>query len=104
MLPDGSSVYVPTGTESVSVIDTGEGIPADELDTIWNRYYRGQKPHKRAAIGSGLGLSIVRGILESHGLEYGVSSEEGKGSEFYFGLKLDGDGGRTIGDGRTIGR
>lgn len=70
----------------VEVSDTGEGIDAAELPYIWSRYYRGQKPHKRAAVGTGLGLSIVRGILEAHGLPYGVESQKGAGTTFWFEL------------------
>mgnify|MGYP002732377512 CR=1 FL=1 len=72
----------------ISILDTGEGIAPDELEHIWSRYYRGQKPHKRAAIGTGLGLSIVQGILDSHGLPYGVTSGLGKGAEFFFEAPL----------------
>jgi len=71
----------------ISVIDSGEGIPEADLPYIWDRYYRGSKPHKRAAIGSGLGLSIVKQILEAHGLSYGVESRQGNGSTFWFELK-----------------
>ena len=70
----------------IEVKDTGEGIEPSELPNIWTRYYRGSKPHKRAAIGTGLGLNIVQGILDSHRLEYGVESEKGKGSTFWFVL------------------
>ncbi len=72
----------------VSVNDSGEGIAPEDLPYIWSRYYRGSKPHKRAAIGTGLGLSIVRGIMESHGLRYGVTSQLGEGSQFWFYLPL----------------
>ena len=72
----------------LSVNDSGEGIAPEDLAHIWSRYYRGAKPHKRAAIGTGLGLSIVRGIMESHGLRYGVNSEAGQGSQFWFYLPL----------------
>lgn len=68
----------------IAVCDSGEGIAAEDLPYIWDRYYRGSKPHKRAAIGSGLGLSIVKGILDSHGLAYGVDSAQGQGSVFWF--------------------
>ena len=51
------------GRARLSVSDTGKGIAPEELPLIWNRYYRTQESHKRAVIGSGLGLSIVRNIL-----------------------------------------
>ncbi len=75
-------------TLRVAVSDTGEGIDAAELPYIWSRYYRGHKPHKRAAVGTGLGLSIVKGILEAHGLPYGVDSQSGAGTTFWFELPV----------------
>ena len=68
----------------ISVTDTGEGIEEEYLSSIWDRYYKVDKVHKRAKIGTGLGLSIVKSILEAHGARYGVESEIGKGSTFYF--------------------
>lgn len=73
---------------TISVIDHGKGIPKDEISNVWERYYKA-KNHIRASIGSGLGLSIVRGVLEKHNFEYGVNSEEGSGSEFWFKTKID---------------
>ena len=70
----------------VEISDSGEGIPADELPYIWDRYYRSRENHRRAVIGSGLGLNICRSILEKHGAEYGVKSEAGKGTTFWFEL------------------
>ena len=70
----------------VSVSDSGEGIPADELPYIWDRYYRTRENHRRAVIGSGLGLNICRGILERHEAKYGVRSEPGEGTTFWFEL------------------
>ena len=70
----------------VEITDSGEGIPADELPYIFDRYYRSRENHRRAVIGSGLGLNICRSILEKHGAHYGVRSEEGQGTTFWFEL------------------
>ena len=72
----------------VSISDSGEGIPADELPYIWDRYYRSRENHRRAVIGSGLGLNICRGILEKHEAPYGVRSEPGEGTTFWFRLPV----------------
>lgn len=74
---------------TVSVEDYGEGIAEDQLEYIWDRYYKVDKTHKRASVGTGLGLSIVKGILKLHHAEYGVKSEVGKGSIFWFRLPED---------------
>ena len=66
-----------------TVTDTGKGIPPEEIDTIWDRYYRSSETHKRPIRGTGLGLSIVKTILQKHGFQFGVESEVGKGSTFY---------------------
>lgn len=73
----------------IEVIDTGEGISEEYLPYIWERYYKVDKAHKRAAIGTGLGLSIVKTILEAHQVQYGVISQVGEGTTFWFELKLD---------------
>lgn len=72
----------------VDVIDHGEGIAPDSLPYIWDRYYKEDKTHKRSTIGSGLGLSIVKGVLEAHHAAYGVESVLGAGSDFWFELDL----------------
>ncbi len=79
---------VEDGRVRIEITDTGAGIAAEDIPYIWDRYYRVDKTHKRAAIGSGLGLSIVRSILELHGAEYGVLSNPGEGSTFWFSLPL----------------
>ena len=66
-----------------SVTDTGEGIKEEELGEIWERYYRSTETHKRPVKSTGLGLSIVKAVLEFHRLQFGVESEVGKGSTFY---------------------
>lgn len=72
----------------LDIIDTGEGISEDMLPYIWDRYYKIDKNHKRASLGTGLGLSIVRKILEMHFAPHGVKSSIGKGSLFWFELKI----------------
>jgi len=71
----------------VSIIDTGEGISEENLPLVWDRYYKIDKVHKRAIMGTGLGLSIVKNILMLHDSRFGVSSEVGKGSTFWFEFK-----------------
>jgi signal transduction histidine kinase len=74
----------------ISVIDYGEGIAEADLPFIWDRYFKSGKAHKRAVTGSGLGLSIVKKIIDIHGGTYGVVSETGKGSTFWFEIGLAG--------------
>lgn len=66
-----------------SVRDTGKGIAKEEINDIWDRYYRSKKDHVRPVKGTGLGLSIVKGILTRHSFDFGVESEPGKGSTFW---------------------
>jgi len=72
----------------VEVRDTGEGIPPEELPRIWERLYRVEKSRSRTHGGSGLGLSIVKRIVELHGGRVGVESERGKGATFIVRLPL----------------
>lgn len=76
------------GSVRLSIRDTGKGIPPEELPLIWNRYYRAHESHRRAVIGSGLGLSIVQSILEKHGMRYGVDSAVGEGTAFWFEAEI----------------
>ena len=64
----------------LSVRDTGVGIPPDELPRIWDRLFRGDA--SRTERGLGLGLSLVRAIVEAHGGTVEVQSEPGQGSTF----------------------
>ncbi len=68
----------------VEIIDTGKGIKNDDLPYIWDKYYKNDKNHQRNVVGTGIGLSIVRNILETHKFKYGVLTKKGKGTTFYF--------------------
>ena len=72
----------------IEVMDHGDGIEKEQLPYIWERYYKVDKTHVRSKIGSGLGLSIVKAILELHKAEYGVISKRGQGTTFWFKLPL----------------
>lgn len=76
----------------LEIMDSGKGIPAEQIDTIWEKYYRFSETHQRPVKGTGLGLSIVKTILENHKLRFGVISKKGCGSNFFVefkGLKDD---------------
>jgi two-component system phosphate regulon sensor histidine kinase PhoR len=66
----------------VIVEDTGEGIPAQHLDRLFERFYRVDRARSRDMGGTGLGLAIVKHLTRAHGGEVSVSSELGKGSTF----------------------
>ncbi|MBI5035681.1 MAG: HAMP domain-containing protein [Chloroflexi bacterium] len=70
----------------ISVQDTGEGIAAEELPRLFNRFYRGDKA--RVAGGTGLGLSIAKEIVEAHGGTITVTSEVNRGSSFTINLPV----------------
>lgn len=70
----------------VMVADQGDGIPARDLDRIFERFYRVDRARSRETGGSGLGLSIVRHVAHNHGGEVLVSSTEGEGSTFVLRL------------------
>ena len=84
----------------ISVTDSGEGVAEEEMPFIWDRYYKSGKPYRRAISGSGLGLSIVKKIIEKHGGSYGVASEVGRGSTFWFEIERRGSESAAAGDER----
>jgi len=71
----------------ISVADTGIGIDKEELNMIWDRFYKTDKSRSRDKLGTGLGLAIVKNIINEHGQEIWVESEPGKGTTFHFTLK-----------------
>lgn len=77
------------GQIEISVRDTGEGIPAEELPNIFERFYRVDKSRARVTGGSGLGLTITKRLVEAHGGTIDVQSQLGKGSCFTFTLPIE---------------
>jgi two-component system sensor histidine kinase SenX3 len=90
---DGGRVQVRvTSTDrsvDIAVVDRGVGIPANDLDRVFERFYRVDQARSRATGGSGLGLSIVRHVVTQHGGEVVLSSVEGEGSTFTMRLPFD---------------
>lgn len=74
----------------VCVTDTGVGIAQDEIAKLFNKFQQLESSARSEKKGTGLGLVIAKGIVQAHGGEAGVSSEEGRGSTFYFTLPLPG--------------
>lgn len=72
----------------VAVSDTGIGIPVEEQEKIFDRFYRVDKARSRAGGGTGLGLAIARAIVEGHGGRISVASELGRGSTFLVRLPV----------------
>ena len=70
----------------IEIADTGLGIPREEINRVWDELYRGEKA--RAVSGSGLGLSLVRAIIEKHGGKVGLRSKQDQGSVFSIHLPL----------------
>jgi signal transduction histidine kinase len=82
--PEGGGVTIAATREAnravVQFRDTGLGIPSDEQGRIWDRLYRGDK--SRSQRGLGLGLSVVKAVVEAHGGAVTVTSAASQGSEF----------------------
>lgn len=70
----------------VAVTDEGPGVPADQKETLFDKYKQGSATSNVALKGTGLGLAIVKSIIKAHGGEVGVDSEIGKGSTFWVRL------------------
>lgn len=78
------------GIVFVSIKDHGIGIPKENIDKIWDRFYKTDLSRGKDKTGTGLGLSITKEIIEAHGEHINVISTEGVGTEFIFTLPLDG--------------
>lgn len=74
----------------LAVTDTGMGIPEDELEALFTRFFRGSSARRRAIQGTGLGLHIVATIVDNHGGRVGVRSVVGEGTRFTVHLPLVG--------------
>ncbi len=89
--PEGGNITLTTRVENgkarVEVADTGIGISGEDLPHIFERFFKADR--SRSGEGSGLGLAIARHIVQAHGGEIQVQSEEGKGSVFSFNLPLE---------------
>ncbi len=90
--PKGRSIAVSTysmrKTVYVTVRDNGIGIPQEDVPHVFDRFYKVEKAHTPAPqMGSGLGLSIVKRIIESHGQSITVRSARGRGTQFTFTLE-----------------
>lgn len=76
------------GIVRIEITDSGPGIPPEMIPYIWDRYYKVDKTHKRSVVGTGIGLSIVKSIMDLHKTDYGVISNPEKGSTFWFELNM----------------
>ncbi len=92
--PNGGEIIVAAqehnGYVEVSVSDNGEGIPAEDLPHIFERFYRVDKSRAKATGGNGLGLTIAKRLVEAHGGEITVQSEVGRGTSFTFTIPKHG--------------
>lgn len=73
------------GKIRISIFNTGENIPEIELNRIWKRFYKVDSSRNRENGGTGIGLSLVKAIMNNYGTDYGVENKE-NGVEFYFEL------------------
>ncbi len=85
---EGSDENGPYGLARITISDQGVGIPARDLERIFERFYRVDQGRSRQTGGTGLGLSIVRHVAQNHGGNVSVVSREGEGSTFTLDLPL----------------
>ncbi len=68
----------------VEIRDTGKGIKDEDINKVWDKYYKSEKKYKRNTVGTGIGLSIVKNIFILHGYKYGIITKANKGTTFWF--------------------
>jgi signal transduction histidine kinase len=104
--PEGGTVTISADTHGEDAVvqfrDTGIGIPDDEREKIWERLYRGDK--SRSQRGLGLGLSVVKAVVEAHRGKASVQSKPGEGSEFTIILPVHDPASMTNNSQRLVGR
>ncbi len=91
--PEGGSIRLALARQGqkavLSVRNSGEGIPAEELPQVFERFYKTDRSRSLDKSGMGLGLYICKSIIKAHGEEIWVTSEPGRYTEFVFTLKAD---------------
>ncbi len=91
--PEGGRITVHSqpvqGELHVKVQDNGLGVPAEQLPNLFQHFYRAQQPGTEKIAGTGLGLSLVKAVVEGHGGRVWVESQENEGSTFGFALPLN---------------
>ncbi|PGV50191.1 cell wall metabolism sensor histidine kinase WalK [Bacillus sp. AFS037270] len=89
---ENGAIFVKTSCKNsrviIEIIDTGIGIPREDLPHIFDRYYRGDKSRNRHLEGSGLGLSIAKWIVQTHSGKIRITSNEGEGTQVFVSLPI----------------
>ena len=93
--PDDAEIEVTATVQGrwtrVTVADSGPGVPPEEHKNLFRRFVYPSPTNDKAQVGVGLGLSVVKAIIEGHGGEVGVDQRQGGGSAFWFTLPLEGN-------------
>jgi signal transduction histidine kinase len=93
--PEGTSIEVEvarvSGEARLTVRDHGDGISADDMPFVFDRFYRGEKSRSRSYGGAGLGLAIARGIVDGHGGRIWAENAAGGGAKFVIALPINND-------------
>ena len=74
-------------TARISVFNTGENLSDENLERVWGRFYKVDESRNRADGGTGIGLSLVKAIMNNYNQKYGVENKK-DGVEFYFDISL----------------